>query len=91
MQQCMQQSQCQHILADKCITLAHHFDGTNPSTARNCWTALEKYVASKTKHDNLSPLEKIKNILLTLTDIAWNWSESMLNGIQNMTSQRKIP
>ena len=42
------------------MLLQHHFDGTNPNSARNHWAALEEYVAFQTGQGSINTFDEFK-------------------------------
>ena len=68
----------------------HHCNCSKLSLARNQWASFEKYVAFQTRQGNINTYDKFKTMVtLTLTDIAWKWFETIMNGIQDMASLKE--
>ena len=87
----MQRAHRQATSTDKCVMLPQqHFHGSNPGAARRHWTAFEKYSTFQIRQCSVNTIDEFKNMFaLTLTDIEWNWFESIMNNIPDMPTLKE--
>ena len=86
MQQLMQRPHTQPTSTNKCTVFPQqHCDVSYPSAGRNHWAAFEKYIAFKTRQGKINTFHEFKNMfVLTQTDTAWNWFDSIIDTIPDM-------
>ena len=87
----MHRSHRQQTSVDKCVMLPQqHFGSSNPGTTINPWAAFEKYITFQPRQGSINTSDEHKTCVhcYGLTEIGWDWFESIINGIYDMLTLR---